>query len=80
MESILETKASTILEFLAGLHGALSVHTFQEVTMRNKLARTIFGFHSFAVADQELRIPITVPAFTPACSPTFTCIPQGGTT
>jgi len=24
-------------------------------------------------------IVITVPAFTPACSPTFTCIPQGGT-
>ena len=31
MESILETKASTILEFLAGLRGALSV-TFEEGT------------------------------------------------
>ena len=30
MESILETKASTILEFLAGLRGTLSV-TFEEV-------------------------------------------------
>jgi predicted NBD/HSP70 family sugar kinase len=28
MESILETRASTILEFLAGLRGDLSVHTF----------------------------------------------------
>jgi hypothetical protein len=31
MESILETKASTILEFLGGLRGALSV-TFEEGT------------------------------------------------
>jgi hypothetical protein len=31
MESILETKASTILEFLAGLRGTLSV-TFEEGT------------------------------------------------
>jgi len=31
MESILETKASTILEFLGGLGGALSV-TFEEGT------------------------------------------------
>jgi len=31
MESILETKAITILEFLAGLRGALSV-TFEEGT------------------------------------------------
>src|SRR5437762_11860601 len=31
MESILETKATTILEFLAGLRGALSV-TFEEGT------------------------------------------------
>ena len=31
MESILETKASTILEFLGGLHGTLSV-TFEEGT------------------------------------------------
>jgi hypothetical protein len=29
MESILETKAATILEFLQGLHGSLSV-TFEE--------------------------------------------------
>ena len=31
MESILETKAATILEFLQGLHGSLSV-TFEEGT------------------------------------------------
>jgi hypothetical protein len=31
MESILETQAATILEFFAGLHGALSV-TFEEGT------------------------------------------------
>ena len=31
MESILETKASTILEFLSGLRGSLSV-TFEEPT------------------------------------------------
>jgi hypothetical protein len=31
MESILETKATTILEFLQGLHGSLSV-TFEEGT------------------------------------------------
>jgi hypothetical protein len=33
MKSILETKASTILEFLQGLHGSLSV-TFEEGTSR----------------------------------------------
>ncbi len=31
MESVLETKAATILEFLQGLHGSLSV-TFEEAT------------------------------------------------
>src|SRR5215467_12314074 len=34
MEAILETKASTLLEFLAGLHGSLFV-TFEEGTCRN---------------------------------------------
>src|SRR6266550_2410387 len=35
MESILETKASTILEFFAGLRGTLSV-TFEEGTWRRR--------------------------------------------
>jgi hypothetical protein len=32
MESVLETKASTLLEFIAGLRGSLFV-TFEEITM-----------------------------------------------
>jgi hypothetical protein len=38
MESILETKASTILEFLGGLRGTLSV-TFEEGTLGGLVVR-----------------------------------------
>ena len=44
----------------------------------------LFKFHVDFVTPSNSRFTgpttITVPAFTPACSPTFTCIPQGGTT
>jgi hypothetical protein len=43
----------------------------------------LFKFHVDFVTPSNSRFTgpttITVPAFTPACSPTFTCIPQGGT-
>jgi len=44
MESILETKASTLLEFLAGLRGSLFV-TFEEGCGSPKLYATPFPAH-----------------------------------
>lgn len=42
----------------------------------------LFEFHVDFVTPSNSKFSgpttITVPAFTPACSPTFTCIPQGG--
>jgi len=54
------------------------VDLFSTTTLR------LFKFHVDFVTPSNSRFTgpstITVPAFTPACSPTFTCIPQGGTT
>jgi hypothetical protein len=52
MESILETKAATILQFFAGLRGTLSV-TFEEGTWAAQRRRFIQCFFSAGIAQIE---------------------------
>lgn len=54
------------------------------VDLFSTTALHLYKFHVDFVTPSNSKftgpIAITVPVFTPACSPSFTCIPQGGTT